>query len=479
MWNSNEWINFSQAAPGAQRPMLLDALLGLKSGRTLQAPLLVKLNRLVLGYIRQFESFLSMPPVMMQWRDNQNCGRMLTNFNLEAGNYAQQIQASDIQNAIGIEVKQNLIQSLTNAGTICQVVAQNKAYQQQPNPAYNPFIEPELTSAIQSLNNVLILLPEEVNDYGKVTPDTPIQFNIQDLPAIINQIADNEGNNFAQFVAMLNLRLRFLIEDERLRSVVNPDDSITLVEWLKQYIGDENAENGQIAVIDLSLLPSDIVHTIVAVMSRLVFEAIQRYRRINGNELPTVIVLEEAHTFIRNNTNQEVRSSQLCVEVFERIAREGRKFGLSMVLSSQRPSELSPTVLSQCNTFLLHRLVNDKDQELVKRLVPDNIGGLLKELPILPTRKAILLGWASPIPMLIELRELEEEHRPHSNDPEFWSVWTGESPRSINWEPVVKDWQGTLSEDSLTLKQEEGRVVEEHPDVIPPSNEIDEDDLPF
>ena len=112
--------------------------------------------------------------------------------------------------------------------------------------------------------------------------------------------------------------------------------------------------------------------------------------------LPTVIVMEEAHNFIKryNDSSEEISTSQLCTEALEKIAKEGRKFGLSLTLLSQRPSELSPTVLSQCNTFLLHRIVNDRDQELVRRLVPDNIGGLLQELPILPTRKAILLGWA-------------------------------------------------------------------------------------
>lgn len=102
-----------------------------------------------------------------------------------------------------------------------------------------------------------------------------------------------------------------------------------------------------------------------------------------------MLVLEEAHTFVRRSTDVDGPAdtpTQLCREAFERIAREGRKFGLGLVLSSQRPSELSPTVLAQCNTFLLHRIVNDADQNLLDRLVPDNVGGLLRELPSLPSR---------------------------------------------------------------------------------------------
>jgi hypothetical protein len=112
------------------------------------------------------------------------------------------------------------------------------------------------------------------------------------------------------------------------------------------------------------------------------------------------------------------------------------------MLSSQRPSELSPTILAQCNTFLLHRIVNDLDQALVARLVPDNVAGLLRELPSLPSRQAVLLGWATPIPLLVEMNELADEHRPQSSDPDFWEVWTGNSPRVIDWSEIVREWTG-------------------------------------
>ena len=104
-------------------------------------------------------------------------------------------------------------------------------------------------------------------------------------------------------------------------------------------------------------------------IARIVFEALQRYVKLNGVALPTVLVMEEAHTFIKRY-REEVENQDaagICCQVFERIAREGRKFGLGLVLSSQRPSELSPTVLSQCNTFILHRISNDRDQDLVHR----------------------------------------------------------------------------------------------------------------
>ncbi|MFM0498406.1 hypothetical protein PQQ88_26280 [Paraburkholderia caledonica] len=91
---------------------------------------------------------------------------------------------------------------------------------------------------------------------------------------------------------------------------------------------------------------------------------------------------------------------------------------------------------------MLHRIVNDSDQDLVGRLVPDNVGGLLRELPSLPSRQAILLGWATPIPVLVELDELPDEHRPQSDDPDYWDVWTGHSERTVDWNAIAFDWSG-------------------------------------
>jgi DNA helicase HerA-like ATPase len=238
-----------------------------------------------------------------------------------------------------------------------------------------------------------------------------------------------------------------MLSDQRLGSVISRDPPTSLENWLKEYVGDDGARDGQLAVIDLSLVPSEVVQIVVAVLARMIFESLQRYRRshVDGLPLPTVLVLEEAHTFIRRGRDDEgpaATPAQLCREAFERIAREGRKFGLGLVLSSQRPSELSPTVLAQCNTFLLHRIVNDADQSLVARLVPDNVGGLLRELPSLPSRQAILLGWAAPIPVLVEVDELPDAQRPQSSDPDFWAVWTLEKERPIDWTTLVKDWTG-------------------------------------
>jgi DNA helicase HerA-like ATPase len=231
-----------------------------------------------------------------------------------------------------------------------------------------------------------------------------------------------------------------------------PVESITLDQWLTDHIGADQASNGPISVVDLSLVPSEVIHVVVAVLARMVFEAVQRYRRANTVVLPTVLVLEEAHTFVHRDlsTDGATPAGRACCRTFERIAREGRKFGLGLVLASQRPSEMSATVLSQCNTFLLHRIVNDRDQDLVRRLVPDALGDLLRELPSLPSRRAILLGWGAPAPVLVEVRELPEEQRPHSPDPDFWSVWTGKRPCKVDWKAIADSWLGTTERSAKT-----------------------------
>lgn len=292
-----------------------------------------------------------------------------------------------------------------------------------------------------------------INFDGEVGEDNPVYFDPSRLPGYLEDLSvgNQGGPNTSSYISTLTLRIRSMLAEKRLRSVIAPEDDIPFHQWLADHIGDNQATRGPLAIIDLSLVPSDMIHIMVAVLGRIVFEALQRYRRQqpDGKPLPTVLVLEEAHTFVhrgREDQDSGYGPAALCRETFERIAREGRKFGLGLVLSSQRPSELSPTVLAQCNTFLLHRLVNDKDQELVSRLVPDNLGGLLRELPSLPSRQAILLGWATPIPVLVEIDELPDPQRPQSADPDFWEVWTHQTQREVDWSSIAAEWSGRRGE---------------------------------
>ncbi len=216
-------------------------------------------------------------------------------------------------------------------------------------------------------------------DFLLVDADTPLPFSVDDL--VLSIEANSELMGTQDYIDTMILRIRTLLANSRMKTITSSEDDLTLEKWLEDYICPSGYYNGAVTVIDLSLVPPEVIHIVAAVIARTTLEALQRHRTLrDGKTLPTVLIMEEAHTFVRKyaaDGGEQMSAYSMCTQVFEKIAREGRKFGLGLVLSSQRPSELSPTVLSQCNSFLLHRISNDRDQDLVHRLVPDNLRGLL------------------------------------------------------------------------------------------------------
>jgi hypothetical protein len=303
---------------------------------------------------------------------------------------------------------------------------------------YNDF-QPAESGVVSELNKIVRAFPISAG-FDEVSEDAPVRFNISQLPERIHEVALATGGQAVTNVEPLINRIQVLLGDRRLRPVIDSDGASSLEAWIDELLGPSEANPESLAIVDLSLVPSDVVHVAVAVICRLIFEALQRHIKTHGTALPTVLVLEEAHTFVRKDADQGASQSaaDVCRQVFDRIAREGRKFGLGLVLASQRPSELSPTVLAQCNSFLLHRIVNDVDQNLMRRLVPDALGSLLGELP-LPSQQAILLGWAVPTPVLVRVRDLEQ--RPRSADPDFWRTWTRQKGKPPGWAAIASAWE--------------------------------------
>jgi DNA helicase HerA-like ATPase len=456
-WNSYEWSSFTFATSRTQRPILRRALRELKSG--------VKINPAdCSAAVRSYFSSCA-----TSLRSDINAG--VTAFKEKPGRseFGKKIQSYSNEAAF-YETKAagSLKMGLNTLASTLQAIATKRfktfVKDGETIEYYEAFEVSEATSALDAVKMLLDSLGGISVNLGP-NEDMPVDFHIDLLPDHLEVIAEEQG--VLQFLDFLIMRIRTLLSDLRMKDTIGNDPSITLEEWLNSYLSG-------ISIIDLSLIPSDIIHIVVASISRITFEALQRYRRMNGAVLPTVIMLEEAHNFIKKYSpfNDEINPLEICSQTFEKIAKEGRKFGMSLLISSQRPSELSDTVLSQCNTFLLHRLVNDRDQDLVKRLVPDNIGGLLSELPMLPTRKAILLGWASPIPILVEINDLEKKYRPRSDDPDFWEVWTGISKRLENWKTIASEWQGT-NHSQETPKTEPS--LQDNSNIQPNPNDNDED----
>jgi DNA helicase HerA-like ATPase len=160
---------------------------------------------------------------------------------------------------------------------------------------------------------------------------------------------------------------------------------------------------------------------------------------VGRGEFPVVLILEEAQNYIREGGRNEEDS--ISKQVFERIAREGRKFGLGLVVASQRPSELSKTVLSQCNSFIVHRLQNPEDLRYFREIVPGIYGQLLDQLPALAPRSALVLGECVQAPVLVEMREVNPA--PRSKNPMFYKSWAT-AVAAPDVEAVCAKWEGVV-----------------------------------
>ena len=424
LWNTAEWVAFTQASGKAQKPTLVQALRCVRDG---QLAVTQSESIMMRRYIRTLISITT-----LEANSGSPWGKFPQNKNFleKLKTWRRGLETSD-----SFSESENDSLNELNKHIDSLISARNVQY-----PTWD-FTKIEIAQLIVLLQRAHLAFGGTDKDVLPIDADIPRPFDGEDFLRSIEANAEMMGTT--DYIETMLMRVKTLISDAKLKPVICPDNEITLDRWLDEYICPSDNKEGSITIIDLSLLPAEVTHIITSVMARVTLEVLQRYRRQEkGETLPTILVMEEAHTFIkRYNTDAEnENATAMCTKVFERIAREGRKYGLGLVLSSQRPSELSPTVISQCNSFLLHRLSNDKDQELVGKLVPDNLRGLLRELPSLPSRNAILLGWASELPIMVRMNYLEEQYRPKSDDPEYWNVWTT-SDRTVNWNTVAHRWQ--------------------------------------
>ncbi|UQW74109.1 ATP-binding protein [Pseudomonas avellanae] len=433
-WNTVEWSAFTQASAKTQRPTLIQALRSVRDG-AVENPL--NCSHGMRRFLRTLVGIIQV---------ERNAGRPWASFP-HPKNFFEKIikwQEGLQQDADFNAVEQKMLQILIDQ------ITQFASARAGKFPSYD-FTKHEIDLFLQNTQAAHIAFGGSEADTLPIDADVPREFTGEQFLRSVE--ANAELLNVSEYVDTMLMRIRTILSDSRMKMVTADSEDVTLDGWLADYIGDNQASNGTVTIIDLSLVPAEVIHIIAAVIARMTLEAVQRYRKINdGKTLPTVLVMEEAHTFIKRypESAENQSSATICCQVFEKIAREGRKFGLGLVLSSQRPSELSPTVLSQCNSYLLHRISNDRDQELVHRLVPDNLRGLLRDLPSLPSRHAILLGWASELPVLVQMNSLADSHRPKSDDPDFWAVWSGkrvdaegevEVKRDVDWKKIADDWQ--------------------------------------
>ncbi len=435
LWNGEEWSAFTDAAPKIQQPILFDAIRKLRSETTPPDMFNAKVRMQVEGY-REELSYANHPNQRHQPSAKHDVASLLNRI---ADDF--DILSEKAENILSEKAENLLLSALQEAAQTSREMEESTKDGQWRTELNNADFE-----AIDHALEKILPHTASANENFTIDENTPKFFPVKRLPDAITEIASRR--NSVQHVDSLVHRIKSLFAAGPLESITDSNSSTKspsmLENWLENYLNTNQNSNSTLSVLDLSLVPSEVVHIVVAVLARMLFEAVQRHKKYIDSDtgLPTVLILDEAHTFVRREFTYDsaTNAEKTCCRTFERIAREGRKFGFGLVIASQRPSEISPTVLSQCNTFLLHRIVNDEDQKLVRSAVPDGLSGFLRELPSLPSRRAVLLGWGAPTPLLTEIQELPENHRPNSSDPDFWSVWTRIKKCTADWPEVRKHW---------------------------------------
>jgi len=208
-------------------------------------------------------------------------------------------------------------------------------------------------------------------------------------------------------------RIRFLMKE-----YVAGDP--TLAEVLAQFVGPREGDK-TLTIIDISGLPNEVAGPLTAAIARLLFQYKMYQLTEERKSDPVLIVCEEAHRYVPNRGEAQYAAAQTAIR---RVAREGRKYGLGLMLVSQRPSDIEETVLSQCNTWIVLRLTNSADQAHVSKMLPDALGGMTAQLSSLPRQEALFVGEGAALPARIRLTTLSNEHLPRSADVPFGVGWT-------------------------------------------------------
>ena len=252
-----------------------------------------------------------------------------------------------------------------------------------------------------------------------------------------------QGSLYGRLTNFVN-RLENKIGDKRLEFLLgDKSKKISFENTLKQFIsyGDKKSN---VTIIDLSGIPFEVLSITVSLISRILFEYGYYYKRYRSakdpdekvnNDAPLLLVYEEAHKYVPNSDLSKYRASR---ESIERIAKEGRKYGVSLLLASQRPSEISETIFSQCSNFIAMRLTNPNDQSYVRKLLPDTLGALVEKLPSLKAGECLLIGDAVVLPSVVLVDRCEPA--PSSNDIPYFKLWK-EEWKDLPFDKIIEEWR--------------------------------------
>ena len=279
---------------------------------------------------------------------------------------------------------------------------------------------------------------KDMSQYGKVTVDSPIPYLLTDLNSVIvTEMGklDRAGDTLP--FQRIKTKLDELRADPRytfmFSGMLVSDSMGSFISRLFRL----PSQGRPISIVDVSGVPSEITSVVVSVLARMVFDYAIWSR--TEAQRPLLLVCEEAHRYVPKDENS---GAQAVRKILERIAKEGRKYGVSLGLITQRPSDLAEGVLSQCGTIVSMRLNNDRDQACVRAAMPEGARGFLDAIPALRNRECIVCGEGVAIPIRVRFDDLEPERRPASSDPSFARLWreTGDEEGII--QRTIKRWRG-------------------------------------
>ena len=285
----------------------------------------------------------------------------------------------------------------------------------------------------------------ELQRASHITLDSPVPYRIRDVLKLLDMsMGKLENNSNLGPYKRLIRRIQSLMADPRYQFVFRNQAAPIPIETLVGRIFRIPVNNKPISILDFSGIPSEALNIVVSVISRLAFELATWSER----KIPILLVCEEAHRYIPRDPTLGFHSTR---RIIARIAKEGRKYGVSLGIISQRPSELEASTLSQCSTIFSMRLSNEVDQNFVRAAVPDGAAELLSFLPSLGTAETMVFGESVNLPMRVILNTLAEEFRPHSSSAEFTDLWNRDEVSGQFMGLVYDRWRArTLLKNELT-----------------------------
>jgi DNA helicase HerA-like ATPase len=270
-----------------------------------------------------------------------------------------------------------------------------------------------------------------------VTVDTPSPYR---MSSVVQRISEAMGRLDKPDNTLPYLRLMRTIEDLRQdKRYAFMFDDLTVRDSMSEVLSRilRVPVNGKpIAIFDLSAVPSEIVNVVVSLVCRLIFDFALWSDR--DEAIPLLLVADEAHRYIPSDESLGFEPTRRAIA---RIAKEGRKYGVSLCLVTQRPSEISEAILSQCSTVFALRMSNEKDQNFVRRTLPESAAGLLNTLPTLRQQEAIVVGEGVAHPMRVRFADLDPKYRPKGDATNFPKAWQGDVHGRKFLDNIVDRWR--------------------------------------